>query len=653
MKKTLKITALSTLLMGFFVSWSPAKDLATYIDNAYRKIIENQIYTEKQADALWWKLNERDMILTPNEEYDDLGDKFYDSKLRSDESLNVTRLLVDYPSATAAYLHQIHNEKYICLQNIREVWLSPKVDVWAFINELSYWFVQDEYKAGTKADFIKYRDYARDYDSDFSYSGGMMNGSCTIYVPESELPKGLLSYSSKPLSPVYFVKVYSGDVYEAFKKGDSAAREWCPGHEYTGKAYTASRMKQHMTCQQPDEWYYSCKWCGKCEYNPKHTFSGSKSPVHSFARFDISDKNFAGINKQGEKVYYLSCRWCGINKRDADLSDFTYEFFLRQFSLKNSPEVKAAYNMYLEQKKDSWKKGGQNYEQALDVSTKVNLNPWSFAVPKSKDLKVKISENAQDGVYWAARNGLVDESILGDDFTKPLTRMQASAIAVTLAEKLSGKSVSSAKSKTYSDTKSKYALKAAGAGIYGGASEGKFNPDGAVDRQQLATFFYQALMYAKKNKNVRYTPYESKLARYSDNAGIADWAKEAAAFMDALGLVEGSSRTKFLPEETLTIEQALVIANNSLDAPNIGWYQSGPSDTDKLELRHSTNDFQLQNGGVQTQLEYRYYERFWRPFAIPEIPASAAVLERFAVLDPYTNERLYARKINFFAVKAE
>lgn len=246
----------------------------------------------------------------------------------------------------------------------------------------------------------------------------------------------------------------------------------------------------------------------------------------------------------------------------------------------------------------------------------------------------------------------MDESVLGDDFTKPLTRMQASAIAVALAEKLSGKSVSSAKSKTYSDTKSKYALKAAGAGIYGGASEGKFNPDGAVDRQQLATFFYQALMYAKKNKNVRYTPYESKLARYSDNAGIADWAKEAAAFMDALGLVEGSSRTKFLPEETLTIEQALVIANNSLDAPNIGWYQSGPSDTNKLGLSFE-NDFQLQNGVVGTLLEYRNYERFWRPFAIPDVPAAAGGLERFAVLDPYTNERVYARKLNFFAVKAD
>ena len=604
MKKTFKITALSTLIIGFFVSVASTKDLATHIDNAYKKIIENQIYTEKQADSLWWKTNGREMILTPNEEYDDLGDKFYDSKLSSDESLNITRLLVDYPSATASYLHLIYGERTICLQNIREVWLSPQVDVYAFINELRYQFIQDEYQAGTKDDFIKYRDYDENAKL-FLYSGGMMNGSCTIYVPESELPKGLLSYSSKPLSPVYFVKVYSGDVYEAFKKGDSAAREWCPGHVYTGKAYTASRMKQHMTCRQPNEWYYSCKWCG-------------------------------------------------INKRESDLVDFTYEYFRYCNGHKDTPEVRAAYNMYMEQKKDSWKKGGQNYEQALNVSTKVNLNPWSFAVSKSKDVKAKISENAQDGVYWAARNGLVDESVLGDDFTKPLTRMQASAIAVTLAEKLSGKSVSSAKSKTYSDTKSKYALKAAGAGIYGGASEGKFNPDGAVDRQQLATFFYQALMYAKKNKNVRYTPYESKLAWYSDNAGIADWAKDAAAFMDALGLIEGSSRTKFLPEETLTIEQALVIANNSLDAPNIGWYQSGPSDTEKLdELRHSTNDFQLQNCGARTQLEYRYYERFWRPFAIPEIPAAAAVLERFAVLDPYTNERLYARKINFFAVKAE
>ena len=558
-----------------------------------------------------------------------LGDHYYGPLLKSDESLNVTRLLVDYPTATASYLYGQSP-----LQNIREVWLSPQVDSWEYINDLQEFFEQlgDDLCIGA--------------------SGGMFNGFCTIYVSdEGELPKGLLSYSTKPLSPVYFVKVYSGDVYEAFKKGDSAAREWCPGHEYTGKAYTASRMKQHMTCQQPNEWYYSCKWCGKCEYNPKHTFSDGvpKSPVHDFARFDISDKNYIGTNKQGEEVYCLSCRWCGINTRDDDLG-LTYKFFLYSTGNKDVPGMKEAYNMYMEQKKNSWKKGGQNYEFSLNVTTKDNINTFSFAVPKSKKVVAKISENAQDGVYWAARNGLVDESVLGDDFTKPLTRLQASAIAVALAEKLSGKSVSSAKSKIYSDTKSKYALKAAGAGIYGGASEGKFNPDGAVDRQQLATFFYQALMYAKKNKNVRYTPYESKLARYSDSASIADWAKKAAAFMDALGLVEGSSRKKILPEEILTIEQALVIANNSLDAPNIGWYQSGPSDTSGMAYPGDNN---TRNCGVSTQLNYRPYERFWRPVAIPEKPGASVFDESFAILDPYTNDRLYVQKLKFFAVKAE
>ena len=629
MKKTLKIAVFFILISGFFVSVVSAIDIAEGINKAYRERIKKQIYTEKQADSLWWKLNERDMILTPIKEETLLGDHYYEPLLRSDESLNVTRLLVDYPTATASYLYGQSP-----LQNIREVWLSPQVDSWEYINDLQEVFAD----LGSALYF--------------DGSGGMFNGFCTIYVSdEGELPHGLLSYSSKPLSPVYFVKVYSGDVYEAFKKGDSAAREWCPGHEYTGKAYTASRMKQHMTCQQPNEWYYSCKWCGKCEYNPKHTFSDGvpKSPVHDFARFDISDKNYIGTNKQGEEVYCLSCRWCGINTRDDDLG-LTYKFFLYSTGNKDVPGMKEAYNMYMEQKKNSWKKGGQNYEYSLNVTTKDNINTFSFAVPKFKKVVAKISENAQDGVYWAARNGLVDESVLGDDFTKPLTRLQASAIAVAIAEKLSGKSVSSAKSKTYSDTKSKYALKAAGAGIYGGASEGKFNPDGAVDRQQLATFFYQALMYAKKNKNVRYTPYESKLARYSDSASIADWAKEAAAFMDALGLVEGSSRTKFLPEETLTIEQALVIANNSLDAPNIGWYQSGPSDTSGMAYPGDNN---THNCGVSTQLNYRPYERFWRPVAIPEKPGASVFDERFAILDPYTNARLYVQKLKFFAIKAE
>ena len=173
MKKTFKIAALSTLIMGFFVSWSPAKDISTYINNAYKEIIEKQIYTEKQADSLWWKTNAREMILTPIEEYDDLGDRCYESKLWQEDSLYITRLLVDYPSATASYLHQLYKRRYDCLRNVREVWLSPQVDAWAFIDELQSEFIEDEYQAGTKDDFIKYKDR-------LMFDSGMMNGYCKI-----------------------------------------------------------------------------------------------------------------------------------------------------------------------------------------------------------------------------------------------------------------------------------------------------------------------------------------------------------------------------------------------------------------------------------------------------------------------------------------
>lgn len=591
-------------------------------------------YTVEQADSLWWKRNKREMVLRglKETEYSDLGDKFYKSLLLKDDALNISRLLVDYPTATAGYLYGDFVFQYTCLQNVREVWLSPKVDAYAFINEL-------------QEDIARYENYP-------PYSGGMMNGFCTIYVSDGDLPKGLLSYSSKPLSPVYFVKVYSGNVYEAFKKGDSAAKDWCSGHDYTGEIYTANRIKQHATCQQPNEWYYSCKWCGKCEYNPKHTFSDnlSKSPVHDFSRYDLYDKNYIGTNTTGEKVYCLSCRWCGINTRDADKTDLTYEDFIYNTGNKDSADAKEAYRMRMSQKQNNWKEGGQSYEMALDVSSDININPFSFAVPAVKDLSAKMSDGLQSDIRWAAQNDLIDESILGEDYTKPITRLQCCAISVRLAEKLLGKPISPMAAGTFSDTNSKYALKAAAAGISGGASGSKFYPNGIVDRQQLATFLYQALMYAKKNPDVRYTPYKSKLNRYSDAALIESWAKKAMSFMDALGLMEGTSSTKLSPATRCSIEQALVIANNCLDAPNIGWYQSIPMDTSKGIFR---NDYEAQNGNMSTQLTYRPYERFWRPVAIPGKHGEGVLSERFAILDPYTKERLYVRKVNFKAIKTE
>lgn len=45
------------------------------------------------------------------------------------------------------------------------------------------------------------------------------------------------------------------------------------------------------------------------------------------------------------------------------------------------------------------------------------------------------------------------------------------------------------------------------------------------------------------------------------------------AFMNALGLIKGTTDTTLAPTGTCTIEQAIAVAYRSLDAGRIGWYQ--------------------------------------------------------------------------------
>ena len=100
-----------------------------------------------------------------------------------------------------------------------------------------------------------------------------------------------------------------------------------------------------------------------------------------------------------------------------------------------------------------------------------------------------------------------------------------------------------------------------------------FDTYGALTRQQMATFLFRALQYVKNNSDTEYTVYDSKLGYYSDFGQIESWATQAMAFMNALGLINGTTDTTLAPNAPCTIEQALIVAYRSLDAGYIGWYQ--------------------------------------------------------------------------------
>lgn len=203
----------------------------------------------------------------------------------------------------------------------------------------------------------------------------------------------------------------------------------------------------------------------------------------------------------------------------------------------------------------NWEPGGIIYNAAMKATVNGVINTNAFAVPGGWEVTAKVSPWAENEVSWAAASNLIDQSLLGGDNTVAINRLQFCSVSVRMAERLLGKEISPAAG-TFTDTDDVYVRKAVTAGITNGMSDGTFAPGGTLNRQQMATFIYRTLMYVKANSAIRYTPYDSRLGNCSDAEPLAGWAGEAMAFMNALGLVKGTSDTQLSPNASCTIEQA-------------------------------------------------------------------------------------------------
>ena len=85
---------------------------------------------------------------------------------------------------------------------------------------------------------------------------------------------------------------------------------------------------------------------------------------------------------------------------------------------------------------------------------------------------------------------------------------------------------------------------------------------------------YRALQYIKNNSGFRYTVYTPSLDKYPDRSQIAPWAVKAMEFMEVLGIVEPVSNNMIAPMGKCTIEEAVVAAQKSTFADELGWHQA-------------------------------------------------------------------------------
>ena len=624
-----------TTVNGESVSYnvSQVSDRAAYITKSFeakppKAVVDiSKVFTQAQADERWYAANDKypsEIIVKEGESLDRITSTYSGEQLSC-----IKKIVLDYEySSSTNKEYDSHFHKF---PNLEELWLGPDVDPKAYFTDY------ESVRWGMTGDEISMPYATGNHDTQL----------LTVFVSDSKT-KGFttVGYEKGEGYPAFIAglykrfktRLYSGDVMEAYAKGPSAGYEWCTNHNYTEHVYTPDRVYKMASCQEPIRYYYSCSSCGKCEYNPNHTTYvnpninrnlNSRPSSHYITERDLSDRYYLGINSRGERVYWKSCAMCGKIHNDV-----------------LGPSEGRAEEQFV-----------------LELSNLKEDYPVAFAVRNDRYVSAKMSSWAQNDVQWASQNGILDLSILGNDYTKPITRLQFASVAVKLAECLTENPITPAPAGTFADTNSEYALKAYAAGITSGVSATEFNPNGTLTRQQMATFIYRALMYVRDNTTIRYTTYTPALEKYTDSWAVADWAKTPMGFMNALGLVKGVSDTEISPNGTCTIEQAVVVANRSVNADQIGWYQV-PLSTEERFLGFASDYFESRyyyapTDHAPTPSLYIHSDRIWvdtptsggqKKSENPDMIASMKS-RMLATADPYTGQRAWVPAVNFRPIK--
>lgn len=507
-------------------------------------------YSIAEADAACPDVKPLDVI-TINDDYHPVfyanGYGIDNREFMGQKTMLVTKLVVD--TGNAAICSQVASDVNNTIQgtyNIREVWLSDKVDAVKFIRDIF----------GAMQGFD-------DYDANiyYPYTSVLFHARrATLFIPEAAKNEvmAIFSRSTWNYHTLFTIKTYSGDVFSAQRAGAASAKPICTDHKFTDKVAAADKIYRYGTCDSWTEYYYSCRICGECEHDPKHLFSEKRQswevPVHQYDQPLADDAAYIGVNAAGQHVWWYSCIWCGQSHGYG-------EKHISKGEWKGSGN-EAGYEQF---RKAMAEQARQFEEDALLTTT---AQPGTFILKRKSD--AKMSPKYQSSVNYALNDNLLDDSILGDDYTLPLNHGQLRSLAVRLVEELSAGEVKPSRKSRGKSGASKSSIIGLDT-VFGGESRPDDSP---VTRQEMAATLYRALRYIEESKIYSYTEFTSRLDKYSDCGSIAPWATEAMAFMEALGLMEGAAGSTIAPDRACTVEEAIDLTEKCTHAHQLGWYQA-------------------------------------------------------------------------------
>ena len=151
-------------------------------------------------------------------------------------------------------------------------------------------------------------------------------------------------------------------------------------------------------------------------------------------------------------------------------------------------------------------------------------------------------------VNRASSLGLVPSSLMSG-YTKTITRAEFCALGVKLYETVTGKEI--AGRTKFSDTSDANVEKLASLGVVNGTGDGKFDPNGALNREQAAKLL--ALLSEQAGKKM---PAGS--LNFSDSTAISSWAVEYVRLACGSGINKGTDKGTFEPNQPYTREQGII-----------------------------------------------------------------------------------------------
>lgn len=178
----------------------------------------------------------------------------------------------------------------------------------------------------------------------------------------------------------------------------------------------------------------------------------------------------------------------------------------------------------------------------------------------------EVSPWATPEMEEAYEMGLIPETLVGEDLTQTITRLEYAAIAVKTYEALSGVKAVPSVLNPFTDCADTEVLKAYNLGVVVGTSETTFSPDLLLNREQAATLLTRVFKRVSMPGWTSDTDSEFPLsftapAPFADDGDISSWAREGVYFMVANDIITGKPGNIFAPKNVTSAQEAERYAN--------------------------------------------------------------------------------------------